>query len=540
MRLLSFAKAFTLLFAVAFIVSTSFGQTTFPGTGVGSIPDATACGPTPGTPLNITFNVTGVSGNATNLSVSTTFGTPNHTWMGDVVATLIAPNATTFTIFGVTTSTTATGIGDSSDLGGTYTFGNAGTLNWWDAATLATAAAIIPPGSYRTARLGGAGATNAVTDLNAAFAAAPANGTWTLRVTDGCTGDTGAITAASLTIGSTPVNAPHDINGDGKSDFVVVRPDASSSLAAMGVNDETGKDKVANAEKRGADAPQAGTGWWSVLNNNSSPARVTLGQDTDFFVMEDFDADGKDDFCVYSPGAAGVAAFRILKSSTNTVSTRIYGQAGDDPTVVGDWNGDGKADLAVYRDGTTGSPQSFFFWSDETTPTTVNYIPWGTDGDVAYMLDYDGDGKLDPGVQRNGGGGRGDHYIQQSSNGASVYIIYGLSSDFVLPGDYDGDGRDDLMVSRNANFGAGTFKYFWLRESDGGVTNQPTFQWGISGDFICQGDYDGDGKTDVAIWRSNVDPTMNFFYARRSSDGGLQQLEWGASGDYPVNNWNVH
>jgi hypothetical protein len=96
------------------------------------------------------------------------------------------------------------------------------------------------------------------------------------------------------------------------------------------------------------------------------------------------------------------------------------------------------------------------------------------------------------------------------------------------------------MISRNANFGGGTFKYFWLRESDGGVTPQPTIQWGISGDFICQGDYDGDGKTDIAIWRANADPTQNYFYVRRSSDSALMQLEWGASGDYPVNNWDVH
>jgi hypothetical protein len=334
-------------------------------------------------------------------------------------------------------------------------------------------------------------------------------------------------------------DAPNDINGDRKSDFIIVRADGGP-VTQQGVNDETGKEVVANSERRTSESPQAAIGWWTINNNGSSPARVTLGNDTDSFQTGDFDGDGKDDLCVWSPGAAGVAAFKILKSSTNTVSVRLYGQTGDTPDVIGDWNGDGKDDLAVYRDGTAASPQSFFYWSNETTPTVVNYIPWGTDGDVSYALDYDGDGKLDAAVQRNGGGGRGDHYIRQSSNVALVYVIYGLSSDFVVPGDYDGDGKDDIVVSRNANFGSGTFKYFWIRETDGGGTPQSPVQWGISGDFICQGDYDGDGKTDIAVWRSNVDPTMNYFYVRRSSDGALQQLEWGASGDYPVNNWNVH
>ena len=342
-----------------------------------------------------------------------------------------------------------------------------------------------------------------------------------------------------------PTDAPNDINGDGKSDFIIVRADGGALSEFMGVNDNTGKDKVGNMERHALKqessvAPQAGTGFWTVLNDGTGGVRRSLGADTDFFMVENVIGDSKDDLIVWTPGAATVASFKILDSGTFTVTTIPYGQTGDDPTILGDFSGDGKGDLAVYRDGTPGSPQSFFFWSTTAAPATVNYIPWGTDGDVSYTLDYDGDGKADVAVQRNGGGGVGHHWIRQSSNGATVFVSYGLSSDFVVPGDYDGDGRDDIMVSRNANFGGGTFKYFWLLESDGGVTPQPTFQWGISGDFICQGDYDGDGKTDIAVWRSNVDPLQNFFYVRQSSNGALRAQEWGQSGDYPVNNWNVH
>jgi hypothetical protein len=518
MRLQSITKAFTIAFAVFMLATMSFGQTTFPGTGVGAIADSTACGPTPGTPLNITFNVSGISGNVSNLSVDTTFGSPNHTWMGDVVTTIIAPNATQFTVFGQTTSTTATGIGDSSDLGGLYTFNNAATGNWWTAATTAAAAAVIPPGSYRTAQLGGAGATNAATDMNAAFATTPANGTWTLRVTDGCTGDTGAITAAALTItgaATAPNNAPNDTNGDGKTDFQVVR----GGVPAAGQVSWYNKDVVSGAT--------TGFSW---------------GSDTDFFVMEDFDGDGKDDITVWRPGAPTVASFYILNSNGFTLNQQVFGQTGDTPDVVGDWDGDNKADVAVYRDGTAASPASFFYYrgSMGNPSGATTYIPWGVDGDFGYALDYDGDGKLDPVVQRNGGGGRGDHYIRQSSNSALVYVIYGLSTDFIVPGDYDGDGKDDIAVSRNANFGAGTFKYFWIRETDGGGTPNAPVEWGVAGDFICQGDYDGDGKTDIAVWRPSADPAQNFYHVRMSSTSALMSVEWGQMGDYPVNNWNVH
>jgi len=44
--------------------------------------------------------------------------------------------------------------------------------------------------------------------------------------------------------------------------------------------------------------------------------------------------------------------------------------------------------------------------------------------------------------------------------------------------------------------------------------------WGIaSTDFIAQGDYDGDGKTDFAVYRANSDPTQNFYLVRKSNDG---------------------
>jgi hypothetical protein len=57
-----------------------------------------------------------------------------------------------------------------------------------------------------------------------------------------------------------------------------------------------------------------------------------------------------------------------------------------------------------------------------------------------------------------------------------------------------------------------------------------------STDFATQGDYDGDGRTDVGIWR---DPEGRF-YVRQSSNGALQVVAWGASGDFPIANYDTH
>jgi hypothetical protein len=105
----------------------------------------------------------------------------------------------------------------------------------------------------------------------------------------------------------------------------------------------------------------------------------------------------------------------------------------------------------------------------------------------------------------------------------------------IVPGDYDADGKTDLATVR----GSGGQILWWIRPSSGGA-DQATF-WGNSAtDFPVMGDYDGDGKTDIAIWRPNADPLQNFYYVLQSSNGALNAFEWGQNGDYPVANYNTH
>jgi hypothetical protein len=96
--------------------------------------------------------------------------------------------------------------------------------------------------------------------------------------------------------------------------------------------------------------------------------------------------------------------------------------------------------------------------------------------------------------------------------------------------DFDGDGKTDLTVFRPSN-ATWYVRYSSLSYSTAGAG---AFQWGLPGDIPIASDFDGDHKTDLTVFR----PSNATWYIRYSSLGystaSAGAFQWGLPGDIPI------
>lgn len=172
-----------------------------------------------------------------------------------------------------------------------------------------------------------------------------------------------------------------------------------------------------------------------------------------------------------------------------------------------DFDGDGKTDYSVFRDG---------IWYVRRSASGFAAMPWGIASDKLVPADYDGDGRADFAVFRDG-----NWFVFRSSDNALRTVAFGLAADKPLPGDFDGDAAADIAVFRPSS---GT--WFILQSSN----NQSIgVQFGQSGDVPVTVDFDADGKNDIAVFR----PSNGTWYWLRSSDNQFRFAAFGQSGDVP-------
>lgn len=273
--------------------------------------------------------------------------------------------------------------------------------------------------------------------------------------------------------------------------------------------------------------------WYILKNENPSQPPgiiydVPFGQTATEEVPNqgDYTGDGIDDFAIYRDNTGTPPNTYIIQRSSGGTDWIQWGNFVTDYVgAEGDYDGDGRLDLTAVR-----VTPLFQWWVLRSSNNTVANFTFGNDAtDIALPgADYTGDGIDDPAIARVAGNGQITWIVGTITGAQLSSAIWGnFNTDFIIPaGDYDGDQKADYMVWR----GFGAVNGVWYLLTSSGTVSYERF--GIPGTTAVRdtalrsGDYDGDGKTDIAIYR----PSTRTFYVLRSS-GGVQTQPWGIAGN---------
>jgi YD repeat-containing protein len=251
------------------------------------------------------------------------------------------------------------------------------------------------------------------------------------------------------------------------------------------------------------------------------------------FLTGDFDGDGRTDVaCVfYDAGSISIDVHLATGGSFawQRWSTKQGGWVGGDDWakrsmfLTGDFDGDGKTDIAyVFNDGglismdvhrSTGSSFALERWATQEGGW-INGDDWQKKS-TFLQGDFDGDGKTDVAYVFNDGGlismdvhrSTGSSFISErwaTRQGGWINGDDWQKKSQFLQGDFNGDGKTDIayifndggLISMDVHRSTGS-SFVWGRwaTQQGGWVNED--DWEKKSIFL-PGDFNGDGKTDVA------------------------------------------
>jgi hypothetical protein len=245
-------------------------------------------------------------------------------------------------------------------------------------------------------------------------------------------------------------------------------------------------------------APNFTAGFINAANVNTDPGPISVA-------VGDFNGDGKQDLAIANlstnPGTVSIRLGDGLGGFSG--STQVNVGLGPISVAIGDFNGDGKQDFAVVNSdsGTVsirlGDGLGGFSGS---TNVSVDSEPFSV-----AIGDFNGDRKQDLAVA---------NYASGSGTTVSIRLGDGLGGFSVVPdvsvgsgpysvaiGDFNGDGKQDLAVA-NLNTSPGVVS-IRLGDGSGAFSGATEVTVGTAPSFVAIGNFTGDGKQDLAVASQN-------------------------------------
>ena len=261
-------------------------------------------------------------------------------------------------------------------------------------------------------------------------------------------------------------------------------------------------------------------------------------------ITGDFNGDGIKDVA-HSRSRWG--AWRVSLSTGSGFNTQDWSTSpywsidwrpdGHEEIVTGDFNGDGKTDVANSRSRwgswrVSLSTGSGFITQDWSTNPYWS-IDWRPDGHEQIVTgDFNGDGKTDIAHSRSRWGSwrvslsTGSGFTTQDWSTNSWAIDWRPDNhEEVITGDFNGDGKTDIAHSRSRwgdwrvslSTGSGFITQNWS------TSPYWTIDWRPDGhEEIVTGDFNGDGKTDIAHSRSQ----WGAWRVSLSTGSGFNTQDW--------------
>lgn len=264
---------------------------------------------------------------------------------------------------------------------------------------------------------------------------------------------------------------------------------------------------------------------WMTASSAGGTLTQNFGLSADIITAGDYTGDGNTDVSIFRPSTNFWYYGNNTVNPGQNFSATPWGATNDIPTP-GDFDGDGKADIAVFR------PSDGIWYVLQSATNSVSFVRWGTNGDIPVTADFDGDLRTDFAVVRTNVPGITPNYqwfVLQSNFafGFPLIPVWGIAGDRIVPGDYDGNGKADVAVWRPSD---GQWYIIPSNTQNAVNTARIGFQWGAAGDIPQPADYDGDEITDVAVFR----PADGNWYSRNSSNNTASIINLGNATDQPA------